>query len=388
LVLSDGNEMFSWLTIDAAGANGMLMQMAYDMAVGMGFSGKFESLMVSASNTHSGPGGIIPEFFWSVAPASDIVVPDLQFQIANSMAKALIDAERNLQPAVIEIGIGQLTGVTYNNRAGFSPYVNESSIDPNLSVIRIDKTDGSPLATVWNYAVHGICFTADNMLFSGDIMGSVNQYIESQLGGISLFINGDSGDVDPITSSLCQNPPNFSGGPVIGKKILEIRAGLRPTGEVQLHSAQQQVNFGLTETNLTLARVDNCTQGGPLDICTICRILDCDLNIEAGSGWLENMPYFSAFGFLINGKSTVVVSIPGEALVALGNSIRADMSTLGFNQTILAGFSNAGMGYFCPPNEYSIGGYQCILTFWGIDTSNKVQESCAEVAAKIAPVKF
>jgi len=292
-----------------------------------------------------------------------------------------------MEAALIDIGVGQLTGVTHNRRAGFSPYVNESSIDPNLAVIRIDKTNGQPLATVWNYAIHGICFDAENMWFSGDVMGATNDYVERNIGGISMFLNGDAGDVNPIFSVACQDPPNFSGGSVIGKKIAEVRAVLKPTSTVELQSAQIQVNFGLTETNLTLARVDNCTKGGPLDICTICDILDCDLNIEAGSGWLEDMPFFSAFSFLINGKNTVVVSIPGEALVELGNDIRADMARLGFNQTVLAGYSNAHMGYFCPPDEYVLGGYECILTFWGIDTATKVQESCAEVASKIAPIK-
>jgi len=341
--------------------------------------------MLSGSHTHSGPGAIAPEFLWTIAPATDVVVPELQFQLCQSIAKALVTAQANMQPATVDIGIGQLTGVTHNRRAGFSPYVNESSIDPNLGVIRIDKTNGQPLVTVWNYAIHGVCFDADNMWFSGDVMGSVNDFVESNIGGISMFLNGDAGDVNPIFDVACQNPPNFSGGSVIGKKITEVRTTLRPTSQVTIQAAQIQVNFGLTQTNLTLARIDNCTQGGPLDICTICSILDCDLNIEAGPAWVEEVPFFSAFSFLINGKNTVVVSIPGEALVQLGTEIRSDMSKLGFNQTILAGYSNAHMGYFCPPDEYVIGGYECILTLFGIDTANKVEESCVDVASRVSP---
>jgi hypothetical protein len=38
-----------------------------------------------------------------------------------------------------------------------------------------------------------------------------------------------------------------------------------------LAQAQSVVNFGPTNLNLTLQRLDNCTQGGPLDICSICK---------------------------------------------------------------------------------------------------------------------
>ena len=58
-------------------------------------------------------------------------------------------AAGTMQPAKFGIGTGQLTNVTVNRRASISPYLNSSSIDPNLGIIRVDKTDGTPLATLW-----------------------------------------------------------------------------------------------------------------------------------------------------------------------------------------------------------------------------------------------
>jgi hypothetical protein len=51
--------------------------------------------------------------------------------------------------------MGILTNVTHNRRSGISPYVNSTTIDPNVGVLKIDKADGTPLATLWNFAVHG-----------------------------------------------------------------------------------------------------------------------------------------------------------------------------------------------------------------------------------------
>lgn len=53
------------------------------------------------------------------------------------------------------------------------------------------------MATVWNFAIHGVCYGPDNLMFSGDIMGKACEEIEEQIGGVALFINADAGDIDP-----------------------------------------------------------------------------------------------------------------------------------------------------------------------------------------------
>ncbi len=85
---------------------------------------------------------------WSLAPATDLVVPELQRQMATSMAQAMVQAQNSMRSASIGIGSSLLYNVTVNRRAGISPYVNSSTIDPNLMVIRVDADDGKPIATV------------------------------------------------------------------------------------------------------------------------------------------------------------------------------------------------------------------------------------------------
>lgn len=75
------------------------------------------------------------------------MVPSLQWQLVNSIADALVSAQANMQPATIGIGHTELYGVTRNRRAGRSPYVNATTIDPNLNVIRVDNANGQPIAT-------------------------------------------------------------------------------------------------------------------------------------------------------------------------------------------------------------------------------------------------
>ena len=165
---------------------------------------------------------------WVAAPATDLLVPELQDMLATSAASALKQAEDNLAPAVVGLGSSSLVNVTVNRRAKISPYLEPDSIDPHLGVIRIDRPDGTPLVTLWNYAIHGprsprgslglvlmrllcsgprdasaracccapasastvadttapfppragTCWGPDNMMTSGDIMGGVNKVVE------------------------------------------------------------------------------------------------------------------------------------------------------------------------------------------------------------------
>jgi len=42
------------------------------------------------------------------------------------------------------------------------------------------------------------------MKFSSDIMGYGNINVEKSIGGVSMFINGDAGDINPRVSEMCQ----------------------------------------------------------------------------------------------------------------------------------------------------------------------------------------
>jgi len=391
LVIDNDGTKTCFVTLDAIGVDGTLVDMAYKYAKEMGFTVPKEATLFSASHTHSGPAAMSPSMLFAVAPSSDLLVPELQRIFAQNIAQAMVNAEQKMEDAKIDIGLGLLYNVTHNRRADISPYVDYWTIDPQVGVIALNKLDGTPLATVWNFAIHGICYDAPNMKYSSDVMGSACDWIEQNVGGVALFINGDAGDINPAFGVACNNGPNFSGGPVIGQKVKDIRASLKPSNDptVDVQVATQTVEFGETDLNLTLARVENCTQGGPIDICGICKILDCDVNLHLGSAWIEQSPRFTAFRFNINGKQTVVVSIPGEALTGLGKQIYSDLgkSGLGFDQVLLAGYSNNYLGYFAPVEEYDIGGYESLLTMWGVKTASSVRASCKAVAEQVRAKK-
>jgi len=382
LVIDNGIEKICFVTVDAIGADGGLIEGAFQKAVQRGFSIKRENVIISASHSHSGPGAISKERLWEIAPATDLFNQELYDMYSDYVSTAMVTAENTLQPVKIAMGQDLLTTVTHNRRSGTSPYLKPEDIDPILSIIRVDKLDGTPLATLWNFAIHGTCYGSSNLLFSSDVMGGACKHIEEVIGGVALFVNADAGDIAP-TGVACNGKPDFGGGPIIAQAVKKLRDSLTTTANVDIRVFSQRTDFGKTNMNLTFARVANCTKGGPLYICSICHFLNCDLNLHLGSNWVENNPRFTAIRLSLNGQHNVIVTIPGEALHDLGWEIRNDTKKLGFNQTFLFGYSNNHMGYFATPREYIVGGYESELTFWGIDTAEKVRKGVYDVASKV-----
>ena len=92
-----------------------------------------------------------------------------------------------------------------------------------IGLLRIDKEDGSPLALIANYAIHGTVLGPSNLEISGDAPGIVSEYVEQNIGAPVLFINGAAGNMAPIYSVY----PNPVSGHLsqfkvlLGDKILE-----------------------------------------------------------------------------------------------------------------------------------------------------------------------
>lgn len=76
-----------------------------------------------------------------------------------------------------------------------------------------------------------------------------------------------------LAADTCDGKPQFKGAPVIAKAVMDARNNLTLSENVDIKVAAQVVPFGETDLNLTLARVENCTKGGPLDICGICELV-------------------------------------------------------------------------------------------------------------------
>ena len=82
-------------------------------------------------------------------------------------------------------------------------------IDPDIGILRFDRTDGRTLAVVFQFACHPIQ-GVPNKGNTADMAGFASQVIEDNLsdGTIALFLQGCGGDINPITYKDVNTPRN------------------------------------------------------------------------------------------------------------------------------------------------------------------------------------
>lgn len=82
-------------------------------------------------------------------------------------------------------------------------------IDPDIGILRLDRTDGRTLAVVYQFACHPIQ-GVPNKGNTADMSGFASQVIEDNLsdGTIALFLQGCGGDINPITYKDVNTPRN------------------------------------------------------------------------------------------------------------------------------------------------------------------------------------
>ncbi|MFN7997807.1 MAG: neutral/alkaline non-lysosomal ceramidase N-terminal domain-containing protein [Bryobacteraceae bacterium] len=163
-------------------------------------SSHISCLLVAASHTHSAP--VIADSYKNGPPAWEkAALEKIEGAIAEAAGK-LQDARLGVGTGVAYIGHNRLKVNADGSVSWFERNLTRtptSPVDPTVTVVRIDRTDGSPLAVLVNYACHPVVFGSDNFQYSADYPGVMNRVVEKELGGDvqSFFLQGAPGDINP-----------------------------------------------------------------------------------------------------------------------------------------------------------------------------------------------
>lgn len=130
--------------------------------------------------------------------------------------QAVKEAYRNMVPVRVGAGAGHEDRIMENRRLklkngeeadvrhAYSLPPDEEvaevgPVDPEIGILRLDRTDGRTLAVVYNFACHPI-MGVPSRGNTADISGFASRVIEenSSAGTIALFIQGCGGDINPV----------------------------------------------------------------------------------------------------------------------------------------------------------------------------------------------
>jgi hypothetical protein len=144
-------------------------------------------VLVCCTHTHSGPCSMEFRGPWRQV---DDAWRERAFAAIAREAGAIVS---RLRSARLAHACEKVNGVGYNRQDGVSP------IDQGLLVAQVrGGDDDRVIATILNYATHPVVLGDRNLLFSADYPGYACRLVEEAAGGISLFVQGAAGDVNPF----------------------------------------------------------------------------------------------------------------------------------------------------------------------------------------------
>ncbi len=304
-----------------------------------------ENFWWSVTHTHSapelGPPGL-PEAFM---PARYTHPYDTAYALEteSKLVDAVADAIGKLESARLSVGWGH-ANANINRRArdgngktylGLNP---DLPVDRRIGMLRLERPDGSPIAIIANYAMHGTVIGGECTLISGDAPGIVADYVERETGATMLFINGAAGNIAPIYST--QPGPDRLGTfePLLGDRILEANA--------RMTSSSAEVTFQTGKAIVETPRRKGLNW--PTDMGDYTGKNSAGLEVV-------KLP----IRFLTINHDIMIWSAPLELFCEVSNEVR---NRSPFPYTFYYGYTNGWLGYLMTDEEIPLGGYEITVT--------------------------
>jgi neutral ceramidase len=159
---------------------------------------KLDALLLSATHTHSGPGGYWNSFAGSVG-ATGPYHPAVFARLVDDVEAALRAAWSARAPATVAVIRAHLEGLA-RSRTG-------AHVDSRLVVVRLARPGGEPVAELVGFSAHATFLGGENTRISGDWPGRL---LAAGARGPRLFFQGANGDqsvrLPPTAVSLGEAP--------------------------------------------------------------------------------------------------------------------------------------------------------------------------------------
>jgi hypothetical protein len=202
-------------------------------------------------------------------------------------------------------------------------------IDDAVDVVRIDALDGKPLAAMIHYACHGTSLGGRNSKISGEWMGHMQEYLESQINGVGgIYLQGAAGDINPrVVGGLDGYQDNievtWALGEEIGREVVRVYRTLQPEPmTTSLQVATEDIRLPRTYREL----VDDFKHTVVHAPTTAVRMGDL-----------------------------MWITFPGEMFHAIGQRVK---SACPATHAFLMGYTNGYIGYFPEQKAFAEGGYE------------------------------
>jgi neutral ceramidase len=275
-----------------------------------------------------------------------------------------------MQEARIGIGKGKAEEVCVNRRDS-----ENGSIDPDVSVIRIDNTQGNMIAVLMKYSCHPVAAHNYKNMISADYPGYAMNVIEKAKNEkvMAFHTTGAAGDINPKGLHDIRYAEKF--GNMVGGEALKVAENIETQTDLALGIASRKIKIPVnklpsaaelkTEIDDSRQRLDNLKQNGNAQYT---QLMDAYIRLEWAEDALSIVQSDTQIDHLdmeihaIRINNAVLVAIPGELFVDIGLNIK---KTSPFPNTFIVEMANGATCYLSTRKAFEKGGYE-------LDFSSKV----------------
>jgi hypothetical protein len=327
LVLQGGDVRVAIVSVDLLGFPSVLGDRARALVPRI----PAENVLIGATHTHSAPDCYgFPD--GQGGHTGDLAYMDM---VCRKIGEAVSEAVDHLRPAHLRVATGEVHGkIAYN-------YYAPDLYDRRASVLQAFTPAGGTIATLVNYAVHPEVLGADAGIVSPDLVGPLCERIESQAGGMAMFVNGAQGGMVTADNRDLDRP----------------RDPLRAYWEdVRTWDECLRIGHALADEVLRIIK-DAPVQKAP---SLFCEAADVEFPVESDEIWsvVRHSPLrypwrpdrrITTRVNLVNVGNAQILTIPGEALPNIGFYLKRKMRG---EHNLLFGLTNDAFGYILTKVDY------------------------------------
>ena len=348
IVVSDGDRRFALVTCDLLG---LAPPVKPEILKRLGSDWTAEQVLILPSHSHAAieMNAINPNNTFGI-PQIGIHDPELYDFTVDHFVDVIRRAADDLQPVMIGTASRHIPGWNRNRRA------DSTLIDDELTITRIDRLDGKPLAVLVNFSAHPTMMSEKEMLFSGGWPGALQRTMEAAIGeGVTvMYNNGAQGDQTTIGRP--------SGGDSNWERAAQygLELGLLTVGEWKAIETRRDVAFDFHLQPIDLPETswhpDFMSTGGA----------EYGLTEEMLTELLPRMQPAQTTSGSVRLGDLLIIGIPGEMSAELGLNLKAKAKEMtGIAHPVIGGLANEWISYILTAEAYRTGRYEASVSFYG-----------------------
>ena len=189
-------------------------------------------ILVNYSHTHCGP--TLKTYYYDTDPALIAMRERYERFFVETCAQLAAEAITGLERARVGTACGEAR-IGINRRevdTDGTVFLGENPagpVDHEVRVIRVDNLAGRPIAVVFAHGCHTVTMGPRCMNYSPDYPGPARRMIEQHTGCLSLFLQANGGNINPITGVGGQADDSESKhrlGGILGGEVVRVLSGI------------------------------------------------------------------------------------------------------------------------------------------------------------------